>query len=136
MNPSDHAEALDGYLTCAIWSSSCNGQVDHDGCRGEDCDRSLRLAGFTPDDMGIAGLADAAIDVKHFLELLADEQIHWSQQMEAQQLGHDLWLTRNGHGAGFWDRGLGELGDLLTKWAKSMGSADLYVDGDEIDHIT
>ena len=31
------------------------------------------------------------------------------------QAGHDYWLTRNGHGAGFWDRGLGEIGDVLTK---------------------
>jgi len=25
-------------------------------------------------------------------------------QFDAAQIGHDLWLTRNGHGAGFWDR--------------------------------
>lgn len=29
-------------------------------------------------------------------------------------VGHDYWLTRNGHGTGFWDRGLGALGDLLS----------------------
>ena len=29
--------------------------------------------------------------------------------------GHDYWLTRNGHGAGFWDRDLGKVGDELTK---------------------
>lgn len=29
--------------------------------------------------------------------------------------GHDYWLTRNGHGAGFWDRGYGELGERLSK---------------------
>lgn len=29
-------------------------------------------------------------------------------------LGHDLWLTSQGHGAGFWDRGLGDLGDRLS----------------------
>lgn len=38
--------------------------------------------------------------------------------------GHDLWLTRSGHGTGFWDRGLGELGDRLTEAAKSYGSPD------------
>lgn len=25
-------------------------------------------------------------------------------QFDPNQLGHDLWLTRNGHGTGFWDR--------------------------------
>ena len=31
------------------------------------------------------------------------------------QAGHDYWLTRNGHGVGFWDRGLGSIGDKLSQ---------------------
>lgn len=38
--------------------------------------------------------------------------------------GHDFWLTRNGHGAGFWDRGLGDLGERLTEAAKAYNTAD------------
>lgn len=34
------------------------------------------------------------------------------------------------HGAGFWDKGLGEVGDLLTRDAESFGGADLYVGDD------
>lgn len=30
------------------------------------------------------------------------------------QAGHDYWLTRNGHGVGFWDRDIGALGDQLS----------------------
>jgi len=52
-------------------------------------------------------------------------------ELESSQVGHDLWLTRNGHGAGFWDRGLGELGDKLTIIAKSMGEKHLYRGDDE-----
>ena len=42
----------------------------------------------------------------------------------AEQVGHDLWLTRNGHGAGFWDRI--ELysrahADLFTGMARAQG---------------
>ena len=33
--------------------------------------------------------------------------------------GHDFFLTQAGHGAGFWDRGLGVLGDRLTDLEKS-----------------
>lgn len=33
--------------------------------------------------------------------------------------GHDFALTANCHGVGFWDRGLGELGDVLTAKAKA-----------------
>lgn len=29
--------------------------------------------------------------------------------------GRDFWLTRNGHGAGFWNRGLDLTGQLLTE---------------------
>lgn len=41
--------------------------------------------------------------------------------------GHDLLLTRDHHGAGFWDRGIGELGEYLTERAEWIGeSADLF----------
>lgn len=46
---------------------------------------------------------------------------------EFAAMGHDLWLTRNGHGAGFWDRKAleaDELGDKLSEIARSMGSAN------------
>jgi hypothetical protein len=44
--------------------------------------------------------------------------------------GHDFYLTRESHGAGFWDRGLGELGDYLTGIAKSYGEATVLWDKD------
>lgn len=44
---------------------------------------------------------------------------------DAKAAGRDFWYTRNGHGVGFWDRDLGEVGDKLTKIAKSFG--ELYV---------
>jgi len=45
--------------------------------------------------------------------------------------GHDFWLTRNGHGAGFWDGGWPKpMADELTKAAKAFGGCDLYA-GDE-----
>lgn len=44
--------------------------------------------------------------------------------------GHDFWLTRCGHGAGFWDRGLGDIGCKLTEAASVYGSVDLYIGDD------
>lgn len=44
--------------------------------------------------------------------------------------GHDFWFTRNGHGVGFWDRGLGSLGEALTKISKKYGESDLYLGDD------
>lgn len=46
----------------------------------------------------------------------SDETYSWASA------GHDFALTRNGHGAGFWDRGLGEIGDELSDLAKAEGS--------------
>jgi hypothetical protein len=45
----------------------------------------------------------------------------------AETFGHDLLLTRNGHGAGFWDRGLGELGDRLSEAARVYGSTSAEI---------
>lgn len=63
------------------------------------------------------GIARLVADVRPFI------LDNWEDcsQMEAEQVGHDFWLTRCRHGAGFWDHGLGELGDRLTKVAQSYG---------------
>jgi len=37
---------------------------------------------------------------------------------DAERAGNDYWYTRNGHGTGFWDRGLGEAGDKLATAAR------------------
>lgn len=45
--------------------------------------------------------------------------------------GHDFWLTRNGHGAGFWDGDWPEpMADALTKAAKGFGECYLYAGDD------
>jgi hypothetical protein len=33
---------------------------------------------------------------------------------DPERAGKDFWYTRNGHGVGFWDRGLGDVGDQLS----------------------
>ena len=46
--------------------------------------------------------------------------------------GHDFWLTRNGHGAGFWDRGFGYIGDALTDRSTEFKECLLYVGDDNL----
>lgn len=41
--------------------------------------------------------------------------------------GHDFYLTRNGHGAGFWDRGLGSAGDVLSDAARACGETHEFI---------
>ena len=48
-----------------------------------------------------------------------------------EQAGHDFWLTRNGHGAGFWDGDWKDpYADMLTKGAKCYGEFEPYLGDD------
>lgn len=54
--------------------------------------------------------------------------------LTGEQVGHDLWLTAQHHGTGFWDRGLGTVGDRLTELAHASKIAGVDIllpeDGD------
>lgn len=60
------------------------------------------------------------LDAEHADEsrYLALSLIQWNV---FEQHGQDFALTRNGHGAGFWDRSYGELGDKLSDAASVYG---------------
>lgn len=44
--------------------------------------------------------------------------------------GQDFWFTRNHHGVGYWDRGLGAIADELTDAAHTMGEVSLCMGDD------
>lgn len=73
---------------------------------------------------------DCAAFVAEFrvhLDMATTEQPHCDDASH----GHDFWLTRNGHGAGFWDRGYSAgLSKVLTKGAKQHGECYWYVGDD------
>jgi hypothetical protein len=50
--------------------------------------------------------------------------------------GHDFWLTRTGHGSGFWSRELGACGDRLSNQARGFGNSDMYVGDDKQLHVS
>lgn len=61
---------------------------------------------------------------------------------ESEQAGRDFWLTRNGHGAGFWDREALDfrtdgpnIGDALSDAARAAGQRDVYLGDDGKVHI-
>jgi hypothetical protein len=50
---------------------------------------------------------------------------------EAAMAAHDFWLTRCGHGAGFWDGDWPEpAATILDEAAKTFGNVDLYIGDD------
>jgi len=77
--------------------------------------------------------ADCAAFERDNATLLSDAYAYYDYI--AEQAGHDFWLTRNGHGAGFWDRGLGNIGDKLTDSAHQFGPAVLYTGDDRLIYI-
>jgi hypothetical protein len=105
---------FDAYVTCALWSST--DLADESG--GEPLD-----ANYGPEDIEPETIEEMRADCADFIELAGMESRHnWN----ADSAGHDFWLTRNGHGAGFWDRGQPD-GDELTKLAHTYGGVDLLV---------
>jgi len=50
-----------------------------------------------------------------------------------KRAGNDFWFTRNGHGTGFWDRGIGQVGDDLSEacgFGTQFQSEDPFVGDD------
>ena len=53
---------------------------------------------------------NAELSESSYCEALNDCSAFWEAygkligNVRAEQAGHDFWLTRNGHGSGFWDR--------------------------------
>lgn len=107
------ADMVAGYVECALWS-----ETDDDG---EPLDAS-----YDRDDIDADALREMAAECVKF----AADNVADLRGMDAGQAGHDFWLTRNRHGAGFFDRGLGERGDRLTASAHVYGESDLYVGDD------
>lgn len=110
------------YLECALWSST---ECDDEGNMGQPLDDNYDTCDIAPDT-----LAEMVADCEGFQEANADDLA----DIDDSQAGHYFWLTRNGHGSGFWDRGLGERGDRLTDACKPYGPFDLYVGDDGLVH--
>ena len=112
-------EVLRAYLECALWSS-----VD---------DNDEYFDSFSMMDIAETDISDAMNDVEGFLELIDFDKLN----LDAAGVGHDFLLTRNGHGAGFWDRGYDEkLETILMDAAKSFSEVWLYIGDDQKLHFT
>ena len=60
---------------------------------------------------------------------LAHAYAHFPEY-DAAQAGRDFWYTRNGHGVGFWSRGLGAVGNTLATAARAWASLSAYAGDD------
>lgn len=112
------------YAVCALWSSCGPSEPPHA------CENLGDI--FGTDDISPECRASMRADCLDFIRSNFDDLQEYCQRMGNEQwsgeerAGHDFWLTRNGHGAGFWDRGLGALGARLSDAAKVYRGFDLY----------
>lgn len=114
-----HRSSIDdftlAYIECALWSS-----LDDNGYP---LDQHNDI-----DDIAESCIHRMCVDCAKFQ---ADNRLMLAASgLDASQQGHDFWLTRNHHGAGFWDRGLGRTGEILTDAAHSFRELGLYIDVD------
>lgn len=59
--------------------------------------------------------------------------LHSADPLDYTQLGHDLWLTRNRHGAGFWDGDWpSPLAESLTEFSNELGECVAYLGDDKL----
>lgn len=117
--------ARDSTLETALWSSTdlASNSEPLDANHGvEDISADTTRALTEDVEAFIAGNYDTLQRVTQ------DGSYDWGN------VGHDFWLTRNGHGAGFWDRALGDDGDTLTEAAQTYGGVDLYRGDDGLIH--
>lgn len=126
------------YIECALWSSTAcdspeenEADPNHEGC----FDASFQSLGY--DELTEECLAQVIADCEDFQTANAELLDKWYGECgeTPERAGHDFWLTRNRHGAGYWDRWnsgtpQGKIGQALTDAAHVYGSVDLYyIDG-------
>jgi hypothetical protein len=101
-----------GYVHCMLWSET--DQTDESG--GDPLDRNYGVEDFDPET-----LQAIVEDCQQFQEVNREAINTYPAKMNCldgytytgnELAGHDYWLTRNGHGTGYWDR------EYLPQWAK------------------
>ncbi len=109
---------------CALWASTAYGPDEsHEPISADE----LHDWGDVPEDIR----QEIWDDLNAFMA--SEEEDLRASGLDLVQIGHDFWLTREGHGAGFWDRGLDDIGQRLSEAARVYGPCylQLYYQLDE-----
>jgi hypothetical protein len=113
------------YLECALWAET--------GDDGQPFDQRYTLADFSAEAVAAAVADCAAFQSANAADIETGRR---GRRLDAaftvaELAGHDFWLTRNRHGAGFWDGDWADgAGERLTASADGFGERDIYVGDD------
>lgn len=106
-------DLIDSYFETMLWSST--------GSEGGPLD-----ANYTAEDIAPEAKAAQIAQLKSFLD---NAWQYLTTMTERDNVAQDFWLTRNGHGAGFWD-GDYKYGNDLTALAELYDECEPYVGDD------
>lgn len=113
-----------GYVEAMLWANTLVLHNDTDEYEFEDVIYLYNSPGKwwedTPVDLD---------DADAFLRAHRDLMVTANDDLYAH--GIDFALSRNRHGAGFWDRGYGDVGDYLTDEAHGFGEHVVYLDNED-----
>ena len=122
MEDTELEEMVSAYIECALWAGQDWSAVGEDGS-----DNPVPWDdNYGPEDVSTEAMATIREECEAFYADNRDDLSDW----DAGQAGHDFYLTRNRHGAGFWDRGKGPAGDRLTTAAHVYGEQDFELGDD------
>lgn len=121
--------------------------IEEDRAAWEHAEREGQSDGTIPGDASFSDLAHDSL--KRIIEDCREWQnanakllrvtLQWAERKgiayDMERAGNDYWYTRNGHGVGFWDRGLGGLGDKLSD-ACRYREVDVYLGDDSKVHVS
>lgn len=99
------------YVECALWSSTDD--------NGHPMDRTFKDTDLAPETVSKMQ--------RDCLKFYTENNLQDFGNHELKQAGHDFWLSRCGHGSGFFDSDLPEpQRTLLQDAARHFGNCDLY----------
>jgi len=105
------------YIESALWSSMDESTPDG----GEPMDKNYDIGDLSP---------EAVQKVKQDCQKFR-ATANFPEEYDETTAAHDFWLTRNRHGAGFWDGDWPEpYATELTELSESFGEVNLYVGDD------
>lgn len=150
LDESDIKQIMNGYLEAALWTeeenlrdmSNSNDDYDDEDFDDDDeeeseIDKIIKLQSnlkskgvdsFTKDHITPDSLIQAYLDIKTFIKKAGSTAITEAiNENGLERLGHDIWLTRNRHGAGFFDHTY-ENEQQLMNAAHDLKEVYIYVD--------
>lgn len=116
---------LASYIETALWSSTDGEGIPLDDSKYADVKLSPK-----PLEQFKADCERFQAEYAKLISGLDDSVLRSFPQSDhdGDRIAHDFWLTRNRHGAGFWDGDYPEpIATKLTDLARSFGECDLYI---------